>query len=557
MLAATFGVAGVLYQAREAREQARVAKLEAAKATSVKDYLLKIFEANSERHPDGAVARKTTAEELMDIATTEILAEDSRDPAVRMELMSVLHEINGQMEKYPEQEALGKARIRVAEERFGAADARLAEAWIDHSEFLRSRQRFDEARAAALKAIELLEAQGDHSSLLRGSCEVQLGQIGWGTFDGKSTEAVDHFLEAIRILEKLPPDHQLVRAWLGLARTYELMTRYEESIAANERGIAMAVKVDGPQTTGVAGGHQQLSRALLQVYRFDEAEQHLAEAVEIFTFVNGADGGFTMNAALDVGRTQVRRGRHRAAAEGLEKVLANRVRASGQDDFWTQQTRLALTSATLGIGDFARTHQLLDDCNTGLREKHNARTIIGTHRMGATLAIEESRYADALSLLELAAAENAKGPNARSAVTYLILTSRAEALVGLRRADDARRTLADAELLLTEFDKDPDKVDTQLARLARVSADLADKRVDDARAGAAEALETIRASRRRADLWNVEELAQRRLAAAELAGGNKTAGCAALDAAITLRSTHALPTDPRLAAARTLRKTCT
>ena len=75
VLAATFGVAGVLYQAREAREQARVAKLEAAKATSVKDYLLKIFEANSERHPDGAAARKTTAEELMDIATTEILAE--------------------------------------------------------------------------------------------------------------------------------------------------------------------------------------------------------------------------------------------------------------------------------------------------------------------------------------------------------------------------------------------------------------------------------------------------------------------------------------------------
>ena len=64
----------------------------------------------------------------------------------------------------------------------------------------------------------------------------------------------------------------------------------------------------------------------------------------------------------------------------------------------------------------------------------------------------------------------------------------------------------------------------------------------------------IQASRRRADLWNVEELAQRRLAAAELAGGNKTAACAALDAAITLRSANALPTDPRLAAARTLKK---
>jgi len=556
LLATAVGVAGVLYQAREAREQARVAKLEAAKATSVKDYLLKIFEANSERHPDGAAARKTTAEELMDIATAEILADDSQDPAVRTELMTVLHEINGQMEKYSEQEALGKARIRLAEEKFGLADARLAEALADHSEFLRSRQRFDEAREAALRALGILDAQGDRGSLLRGLCEVQLGQIAWGTFDGDATMGIAHFQAAIRILERLPPDHQLVRAWLGLARTYEQSRRYEEAVAANQNGIAMGIRADGPKTTGVAGGHQQMSRALLQLYRFEEAEQHLAKAVEIFTFVHGADSGFTMIAALDVGRTQVRRGRHRAAAEGLEKVLANRIRAYGPNDFWTQQTRLALMSATQGIGDFARTHQLLEESNVALREKHNARLTVATHRQSAVLALEESRYADALSLLDLAVAENAKGPNARSAVTYMLLAYRAEALTGLGRVGEARRSLAEAEPLLEEFDQDPDKVDTQIVRLIRVSADLAEKRVADARAGAASALARLQASTRRTDLWNFEELAQRRLAAAELAGGNKPAACAALDAAIALRSAHALPTDPRLAAARALKKSC-
>ncbi|HEU5135244.1 MAG TPA: protein kinase [Steroidobacteraceae bacterium] len=556
-LATAIGVAGVLYQASETNQQARIAKLEAAKATSVKDYLLKIFEANSERHPDGAAARKTTAEELMGIATAEILADESQDPAVRLELMSVLHTINAQMENFPEQEALGKARIRVAEETFGAGDARLAEAWIDHSEFLRTRQRLDEARAAVLKAIELLEAQGDRGSLLRGRCEVQLAQIGLGTSNADPVEAVSHFQEAIRILEKLPPHHELVAAWLGLARTYEMTLRFEEAIAADERGIALAIAVDGPRSNAAGGGHQQLSRALLQTYRFEEAERHLAQAVEIFTFVQGPEGGYTMIAALDVGRTQVRRGRHRLAAEGLEKALANRVRVSGQDDLWTQQTRLALTSATLGIGDFARTRQLLDDCNIALREKHNARSIMATNRQAAALAIEESRYAEALSLIDRAIAENARGANARSAVTYPILTYRAEALAGLGRVDEARRALAEAEVLLEKFDKDPDRVDTQTARLARVSVDLADKRVDDARAGAAEALRRIQASKRRADLWNIEELAQRRLASAELAAGNRSAACTALDAAIALRSANALPADPRLAASRELRKNCT
>jgi len=322
LLATAIGVAGVLYQAGETREQARVARLEAAKAASVKDYLLKIFETNSERHPDGAAARKVTVEELMNIATSEILDDESQDPAVRMELMSVLQDINGQMEKCPEVEALGKARIRVAAEKFGAADVRLARAWADHSEFLLFRERYEEARAATLKAIELLEAQGDRSSLLRGRCEVQLGQIALGTFNGDPTGAVGHYRAAIRILENLPLDQQLARAWLGLARVYEVTRRYDDAIAANEHGIALASGFNGPQSPAVAEGYQQLSRVLLKVYRFDEAEQHLAKAMEIFRFAYGADHGSTKRAAIDIGRMHAQRVRHRSAAEELEKVLA-------------------------------------------------------------------------------------------------------------------------------------------------------------------------------------------------------------------------------------------
>ncbi len=511
---------------------------------------------NSERHPDGAAARKTTAEELMYIATTEIIDDESQDPEVRMELMSVLQDINGQMENCPEVEALGKARIRVAEEKFGATDMRLARAWADHSEFLLSRQRYDEARAATLKAIELLDAQGDRDSLLRGRCEVQLGYIALATFDGDPGESVGHYRAAIRILEKLPLDQQLARAWFGIARTHEVTLRYEDAIAAIKRGIALAIEANSPQSAAVADGYQLLSRALLRVYRFDEAEQRLAQATELFKFAHGTDHGATVGAAIDLGRIQVYRGRHRSAAEGLERLLATWNRDSVQYFFQAQQARLVLANATLGIGDFARTHQLLDACNIALREKHNARSVVATHRQRAVLALEESRYADALSSIDRAMAENARGPYARSAVTYPIFTYRAEALAGLGRVDEARSALAEAEILLEKFDQDPDRVDTQIARLARVSADLADKRVDDARAGAAEALGRIQAAKRRAELWNIEELAQRRVAAAELAAGNRTTACAALDAAIALRSANALPTDPRLVASRALKKRC-
>ncbi|HTE41587.1 MAG TPA: serine/threonine-protein kinase, partial [Steroidobacteraceae bacterium] len=45
--------------------QAQVARAEARKATAIKEFLVGVFERNNVAHPDGAVARKTTAEELL------------------------------------------------------------------------------------------------------------------------------------------------------------------------------------------------------------------------------------------------------------------------------------------------------------------------------------------------------------------------------------------------------------------------------------------------------------------------------------------------------------
>jgi serine/threonine-protein kinase len=180
-------VAGVLYQAAEARAQARLASREAQKATSIKDYLLAIFEANRDSHPDGAAARLTTAEELMSIATNKVLEETGADAEVRLEMLTILHNIQGQFDNFPLQLRLGAARIALVEKEFGAGDVRLADALNDHAELLRARQHFDEARAAANRGVALREAQGDRGSWTRGALELTLGQIAYGDFAGEST----------------------------------------------------------------------------------------------------------------------------------------------------------------------------------------------------------------------------------------------------------------------------------------------------------------------------------------------------------------------------------
>jgi serine/threonine-protein kinase len=556
LLAAVFGVAGVLYQAREARTQAHLAQREAAKANGVKDYLLSIFEVNSSRNPDGAVARKTTAEELIGIATAEILKDESQNPDVRVELMFALQDINSTLAKREEAEALLLELIRSIEREFGPADLRLADAWSSYGLHLRVVGRYDEAIPAVEKSIALREAQGDRSSKARGNAEAELGHLRYSTWDGSGNEPIERFQTAIAIFEKHEPGEELVSAHLGLARSYEFQNRFDEAIAANERGIALGRKISGRDTSRVGGGHQQLARSLAATYRFEEAEQHLQQAVEIFTHVHGPENGFMAMALLDVGRIQVLRGDDREAAELLEKTLAMRLRLSGPDNLWTRQTRVALTSAALNIGAFDRARELADLGVPGIPNDKAVHVHAAALRQRAMLALEEGKPAQALPLLEKAESIFGSIPKGKGKPTYLVLSDKAEALTALGRQAEARVTLAKVDELQREFDTDPEKFDSQFTRLVRVGLDLAVKRNDDALLGAQAVVKHVQASPRRGEMWTLEERAQRQLAAASFAVGSKTQACAALDAAIALRVANALPTDPRLSAARAMKSRC-
>jgi serine/threonine-protein kinase len=554
-VAAAAGVAGVVYQAHEARAQAVLAKREAEKATSIKDYLLAIFEANSAKHPDGAEARKTTAEELMHMATKKVLETPDKDAEVRFELMDILTGIHTHLELFDGQEALSKERIRVAEHDFGVADIRLADAYNDYSEFLRTRQRFDEAVSAASRAVALREAQGDRTSLTRGKSEVQLGQIKHGTFDGVGTEPADHFLEAIRILEKIEPSYELARAYLGLGRTYELMKRFDEAVEADAHGIRVAEAVEGPRAIAVGGGHQQLSRALAALYRLDEAERHLEKALEIFTFVNGADGGFTINATLDFGRIRNLRGRCRESALILEKALENRVRAVGAQNLFTNRVRAALLDALVNLGDFDRAREVEAALVPSFSET-GKRLRLPAMRSRSVLALEQGRPRDALAIVEDAQAHVDAQPQPRGAMSYQLLLQRAETLAALGRRPEALAALEASIPFLTEFDKDPEKADSQYERITRARIELAEGDAKAAIDKLTKVLSHVRASKRRSEMWPIEDLAQRGLAEAQFAAGNVKAACAALDGSIELRTANALPIDPRLLAAKKMKDRC-
>jgi serine/threonine-protein kinase len=557
VLAALVGVAGVLYQAQQAREQARLARIESAKATTTKEFLLKIFEANGLRHPEGAQAKLTTAQELLGIASQEIIKDTALEPDVRVELMATLSQLNMQVENYEVTQALNAERARFVAEKFGSGDARIAETWLYESESLRMQGKADEGIAQVERAIKMLDAQGDRSSTTRGYAEVQLGNLQYEGWDGSGEGPIVQFRKGIAILEKHPPGYQLVAGHLGLGRSLEYANRLDEAVLASERGIALGIQVDGERSINVAGGHQQLAHSLQLLYRIPEAEEHMRKSVEIFRFLGGPENQYTTSAQLEVGRLLSLRGQYLAAAKELESALAIRERINGPDDYWVQQMRTALVSAQTASGDLDRAGKLIDAVAVVLEKGGSKRYRASVARLKAAIEVESGRAAAALPLLDRSATLLAESPPPHALPRALLLTTRIEALAALGRSAEARAAIAEATDLLAEADtKDPDKAATLTLQSAALAVDLADQKPQAARESALKILASLAASRRRADLWVLESQTQKRLAQAELALGHRQEALAAATSALELRERNALPTDPRLAALRELKRRC-
>jgi serine/threonine-protein kinase len=556
LIAASFGVAGVVYQAREAREQARLAQLEAQKATAVKDVLLGIFNANSARHPDGARARQTTAEELLNVASANMLADNSQTPELRLELLAVLGELNRTIENMDQAIALRQARLALMTERHGANDLRLAEPLIDLSAAQHSGGLFAESQATARRAIELLDAHGQRDSLNRGRAQLEGSLALYMVSRGSDPQVIGEFESATRTLAKYPESKDLGRAHAGLARAYELAKRFDDAVRENERAIEISTRVEGPRGITVSGSHRQLARVLTAQYRFPEAEPHFARAIEINTFVTGENSEETASVKLDLANMKAQRGRHKEAAADLDAILALRLKG-GSDPISIQVTRFLLGKSLFAIGDLERARGELDTSIASIAGLPNKNSLPGALRLRALVALEQGRPAEALQFIERAAEATKGGRGPRSYLGASILVSRGEILAALRRVDEARAAFADAAPLLAEFEIDPAKVDALNLEVALAALDHAGGRQAQAAMAIEAVLAQVRASPRHDEFWVLEEIALRRLAQTQRAAGKPQAACEALDSAIALRASNALPIDPRLKAARSQRARCT
>jgi len=299
-LALAVGLAGALWQAGVAREQARVARSEAARATAVQDFLLDLFRANSVAQPDPAKARETTARELLDLGGRGIDETLKTAPEARVTVLGTLADMYHQLGMFPDAARQRERQVAAATEAYGPGDPRVADALIQYAADIADLPERAKQLPALEQAKRILDATPDDGSETRGRLLMMLARANSYTAADRMREYADQAVAFFR--EHFPHSENLsaalayaasARMRKGDAEAAEIM--FEQAIAEVPReGDNSAWRVfplvglaEAQEVLGKLDAAEQSYRAALEI-----AQSHFGEYHPETLLTLGKLGGF-------------------------------------------------------------------------------------------------------------------------------------------------------------------------------------------------------------------------------------------------------------------------
>ena len=323
-LAVVAGVAATLWQASVARQQASIARTEAANATAIKDYLLGVF--NTTGVGDGKTTQDTTARELLQQGGKRLLTDKQLTPAVRLELLTVVGELQNNLGLTDAADPLEREALTLARDVYGPRSEKYVYALVSRAVSLTQLGQPKESDALARDAVKIIESTGQQKgesypiALYRlGANAVQAGELQTGIDDLKrSTAAFDaHW-----------PQHamrSIAQRWLGNA--YAQLDDYPAAEAALQRSIALSAEQVQLRDFGVGAGHYALGQMLLRAGRFRASEEEFQQALTIFNSTMGPRHRLVALVRAELGLAQHQQGH----ADAAKAMLASAVDIAGSD----------------------------------------------------------------------------------------------------------------------------------------------------------------------------------------------------------------------------------
>jgi serine/threonine-protein kinase len=244
-LSLSIGLVAALWQAKEAREQSRIAQQQSDTAEAALKFLEDIFGANSKDQADPVKARATTARELLNAGALRIDSTLNDAPEAKRRLLGTLSHMYNELELPDEAAALFRKRLQLTRSLYPNGDPAVLDEQIQLAYMLIGATDQDQARPMLSDALKALDQQGDTTSPTRARLELALTVLlKLEAAPGDLDEAIAHAEAAVRILRAQKPSPELAEALLEHGNVLYAMGRYASSRASLAEGVRLAQSLD-------------------------------------------------------------------------------------------------------------------------------------------------------------------------------------------------------------------------------------------------------------------------------------------------------------------------
>ncbi|MFO1311700.1 MAG: protein kinase [Burkholderiales bacterium] len=276
------GLGASAWQAKRAREQARIAGMQARKAEAVKRFLLDIFNANSLMQGDPQKAQRTTARELLDIGVSRIDGSLRDEPESRTELLDTLGGLYYELGLRTDAARLRLLATELARNTFGPRDVRFARIAVACAQSIEESAQRSQVLGLLEEADAALVAAGESESAQRGALLRNLAAY-------YRHESLPDFVrtadEAVPIAARLGEDPETSNALSNALRIAGRARIVTGEFDLAEQRYRRAVEVPGPKgeigNVWRVNAHAELAEALVHLGRFEESEREARAARDI------------------------------------------------------------------------------------------------------------------------------------------------------------------------------------------------------------------------------------------------------------------------------------
>lgn len=373
-------------------ERARVA---AAQAQRVSDYLVGLFRAAS---PTQSGGRDISVLDLLHQGAVQIDALDE-SPLVQAEMLKALALANRELLEFETADELLARAQQLLQDNSYAATHDLAEILVWRGRILHQNDQYEVGEGYHRQALALLDASSPDPEVLRVRA-LALNHLGISSAAlNRHAAAESELRESMEIFAAIGDDDNAMEVANNLAAFFAYIGNPEKAVPLFAEQLEHRRRTLGPDDPLTVQSMRNLAATLMDSGDIESAEPLFVEVLERDSAIYGAESARAGATLYRLGRIAMERGRHNRAVEQLSEALRLRMNTRGGNHSTVATIKSWLARALEANGDPVLAERHLDETVEIYREIYgdSHRAVADTLIQLAGFHLRRDRFRMALS----------------------------------------------------------------------------------------------------------------------------------------------------------------